>query len=260
MQLDSLRQRIVDLIQTRNPPTDLKESSIAVGKNHAYLHQFIFRGTPKRLPEDVRYRLAAHLGVDESQLRADDPRAFRPLMPPTRSGLARSALANPAGPRQQAPRAERLERARRLVSVAAESGAIVAIPEVAVKAAAGGGTLVESEVEGAQWHFPADWVRTELRAHATDLRIITIDGDSMEPLLMPGDKVLIDTQRRSPTPPGVFVLFDGLGLVAKQVEHVPNTEPPRLAITSANPRYQRYDRTADEVSIVGRVVWFARRM
>lgn len=254
MQLDSLRQRIVDLIQARNPPTDLKASSIAVGKNHAYLHQFIFRGTPKRLPEDVRYRLASHLGVDESQLRLDDPRAFRPL---TAQGH-RTALDRER--HQTAPRAERLKRARRLVSVAAESGTIVAIPEVAVKAAAGGGALVESEVEGAHWHFPSDWVRTELRAHAGDLRIITIDGDSMEPLLMPGDKVLIDTKRRAPTPPGVFVLFDGLGLVAKQVEHVPNTEPPRLAITSANPRYQRYDRTADEVSIVGRVVWFARRM
>jgi phage repressor protein C with HTH and peptisase S24 domain len=131
---------------------------------------------------------------------------------------------------------------------------------VAVKAAAGGGALVESEIEGANWHFPSDWVRTELRARPVDLRVITIDGDSMEPLLMPGDKVLIDTMRRAPTPPGVFVLYDGLGLVAKQVEHVPNTEPPRLAITSANPRYQRYDRTADEVTIVGRVVWFARRM
>lgn len=258
MQLDSLRQRIVDLIQACHPPTDLKASSIAVGKNHAYLHQFIFRGTPKRLPEDVRYRLAGHLGVDESQLRADDPRTFRPLAatptPTPRGG------AGALGRNQPVPRAERLERARRLIGAVAESGTIVAIPEVAVKAAAGGGALVESEVAGAHWHFPADWVRTELRAHATDLRIITIDGDSMEPLLMPGDKVLIDTQRRTPTPPGVFVLFDGLGLVAKQVEHVPNTEPPRLAITSANPRYQRYDRTAEEVTIVGRVVWFARRM
>jgi hypothetical protein len=40
--------------------------------------------------------------------------------------------------------------------------------------------------------------------------------------------VLVDLGRRAPTPPGVFVLYDGMGLVAKRVEHIPNSDPPRV--------------------------------
>ncbi|MBM3571085.1 MAG: S24 family peptidase [Alphaproteobacteria bacterium] len=258
MPLDALRRRMLDLIDARAPATDLKSSSLATGKNHAYLHQFVYRGSPRRLPEEVRYRLAAHLGVDESLLRDDDPRTLKPLSP--RSAPA-PALAVTA-PRLGAPpgRAERLARAQQLVASVTQSGAITAVPEMAISAAAGGGAFIDTEHADAHWYFPTEWLLTELRARTGDLRIIAIVGDSMEPLLMPGDKVLVDLSKRSPTPPGVFILFDGLGLVAKQIEHMPNTAPPRLAITSANTRYQHYERTIDEINIIGRVVWFGRRM
>ena len=47
------------------------------------------------------------------------------------------------------------------------------------------------------------------------LRIIHMEGDSMMPTLHSGDVVLKDLVRRSPTPPGIIVLSDGMGLVAK---------------------------------------------
>jgi hypothetical protein len=47
--------------------------SRAVGRNDAYLHQFLTRGTPERLPEDVRLRLARFFNVDERLLGARDP-------------------------------------------------------------------------------------------------------------------------------------------------------------------------------------------
>src|SRR5262249_38086124 len=37
-------------------------------------------------------------------------------------------------------------------------------------------------------------------------RMITVDGDSMDPLLSSGDRILIDTSQRIPVPPGIFVL------------------------------------------------------
>ena len=46
--------------------------------------------------------------------------------------------------------------------------------------------------------------------------MITIDGDSMEPLLGSGDRILIDTSQRVPAPPGIFVIWDGPGLVAQR--------------------------------------------
>jgi phage repressor protein C with HTH and peptisase S24 domain len=47
----------------------LAELSLGIGKNHAYLQQFINRDIPLRLGEEVRHRLAPLLGVDEMQLR-----------------------------------------------------------------------------------------------------------------------------------------------------------------------------------------------
>ena len=90
--------------------------------------------------------------------------------------------------------------------------------------------------------------------------MITIDGDSMEPLLSSGDRILIDTSQRVPVPPGIFVIWDGMGLVAKRVEHEPNSDPPKVHIRSVNPDYASYERLAEEVNIAGRVIWTARRL
>ena len=41
---------------------------------------------------------------------------------------------------------------------------------------------------------------------------------------------------------------------------IPNTEPPTLVITSDNPKHGRYERTMEEVNIIGRVKSFTRRL
>ena len=82
----------------------------------------------------------------------------------------------------------------------------------------------------------------------------------MEPLLSSGDWILIDTSQRVPVPPGIFVIWDGMGMVTKRVEHVPNSEPATIVIKSVNPDYQTYERGAEEVNIIGRVIWSARRL
>ena len=64
MELDPTRLKVMKLIQDSG--TDLKNASIAIGRNAAYLHQYLYRGTPKILPEDAREALAAHLGVDDA--------------------------------------------------------------------------------------------------------------------------------------------------------------------------------------------------
>ena len=77
------------------------------------------------------------------------------------------------------------------------------------------------------------------------------------PTVLDGDIVLVDLGRSAPTPPGVFVLYDGMGLVAKRLEHIPNSDPPRVRIISDNPPYEG---SGDEVNIIGRIRWFAREM
>ena len=110
------------------------------------------------------------------------------------------------------------------------------------------------------WILSDRLIHHEFRAKPDDLRMITVDGDSMEPLLSSGDRILIDVSRQVPVPPGIFVIWDGMGLVAKRIEHVPHSEPPRVVMKSANPDYDSYERPADEIRIVGRAVWASRRL
>jgi hypothetical protein len=77
------------------------------------------------------------------------------------------------------------------------------------------------------------------------LHIVTIDDDSLEPLLSSGDSIMIDTSQRVPVPPGIFVIWDGMGIVAKRVEHVPHSAPPKVIIRSLNSEYQTYEREVE---------------
>lgn len=65
--MDAVRTLILERSKTLDK--DLSKLSRAIGRNHAYLQQFIKRGVPVDLPEKVRPALAEELGVDESQLR-----------------------------------------------------------------------------------------------------------------------------------------------------------------------------------------------
>jgi phage repressor protein C with HTH and peptisase S24 domain len=79
-------------------------------------------------------------------------------------------------------------------------------------------------------------------------------GDSMMPTLYPGQKVMVHINDKRPTPPGIFYLWDGMGLVIKRVELIPGSSPPTVRIKSDNPKYESYERTVDEARINGRVI------
>jgi len=53
--------------------TSLNALSVQIGKNAAYLQQWIRRGSPRELPEQQRLKLAMALNVDEHLLGARDP-------------------------------------------------------------------------------------------------------------------------------------------------------------------------------------------
>lgn len=142
-----------------------------------------------------------------------------------------------------------------------DDGAMAHVRELDIRAAAGGGAVNEpDQTRVGKWGFPAAWLRHEARAEPEHLAIITIEGDSMEPLLYSGDKAIVDRSKTAPSPPGIFAIHDGFGLVAKKVEAVPNSDPVMVKLTSANPSYSAYERTLDEVHIAGRIVGVWRRV
>lgn len=234
-ELDPVRARLLKLLQERE--MDLKRASLAIGRNATYLHQFIFRGTPKVLPEHLRKALAKLLGVDEGALRH---RTIPPRKPRSKP--------SPGGNVKPAPSSGILE-------------GYVGIAEIDVRASAGPGAIHEGlEETKTTWLFPEPMVRHEFRAPASALRMLTLAGDSGEPLVSSGDRIVVDTGQRVPAPPGLFVVWDGMGLVFKRVEHIPDSDPPKVIIKSVNREYQDYERLAEEVNVVGRVVWAGRRL
>jgi SOS-response transcriptional repressor LexA len=70
--MDIPRKLLVDTLAQR-PDLDLKNLSLAVGRNHAYLQQYLMRGSPRELPESVRHGLAPLLGVSPDDLRSTAP-------------------------------------------------------------------------------------------------------------------------------------------------------------------------------------------
>lgn len=137
----------------------------------------------------------------------------------------------------------------------------IAIQYAAARPSMGGGAIVEDEDRiGRDFHFRRAWIRDRLKTAPSMMRVMDVQGDSMVPTLIDGDVVLVDMNQRSPVPPGVFVLHDGIGLVAKRLEYVPMSEPPRVRIISDNRQYSPYECTAEEVNIIGRVRWYGREM
>jgi hypothetical protein len=69
------REALVELIKSKIQDRGLTPAtaSKAIGKNHAYLQQFLKRGVPHELPERVRQSLAGLLLINEAELRISIP-------------------------------------------------------------------------------------------------------------------------------------------------------------------------------------------
>ena len=101
---------------------------------------------------------------------------------------------------------------------------------------------------------------TGLRADPGDLWMVEVDGNSMEPLFSSGDHIMIDVSRTVPAPPGIFMIWDGIALVATRIKHVPHSKPPKVVLKSLSPEYECYECAAEEVRVAGRAVWVARKL
>ena len=231
VRLDPVRRRLLRLLKAKG--STMITASLAMGRNAAYLQQFIHRGTPKILAEDDREILAEHLGCRPELLKHG--RSYRLSTHAKRPPPPEDAYAAPRG-----------------YSV---------IPEADVQAVAGAETWNgELRETGEAWLFADSFIRHRLRADPGDLWMIEADGDSMEPVLSSGDHFMIDVSRTVSAPPGIFVIWDGIALVAKRIEHVPHSDPSRVILKSLNPEYSGHECAAEEVRIVGRAVWVSRKL
>lgn len=228
MQHDPIRLKIKDLLWQRG--LSMREASLAIGRNHSYLYRFVERSKPRALTARDTVKLAELLGCEARELRHTS-------VPPRKRWTRKPRPAPPV----PAP-------------------AAVSVPEMEVEAAAGPGALNEEYAdERARWQLPEAMIRHEGNADPAALRILRVRGNSMEPEMREGDRIVVDTARRVPAMGELFVLWDGDGLVVKRVEKARDPGPLRLRLVSANPDYPPYTCLAEEANIVGKVIWTVKR-
>lgn len=136
------------------------------------------------------------------------------------------------------------------------------VPLYDVRASAGHGAILNQENILDYLAFKRDWLHRELGAIPSDLYLINVDGESMEPTLRSGDLILVDPRGAGEIPrDGVYVLrMDGT-LLVKRLQRLPGR---RVKVSSDNTAYESFeldlDHWVDDLAIIGRVVWTGRRV
>jgi len=93
--MDDVRLTLDRVIRERRE--DYTALSRLIGRNPAYIQQFIRRGSPRRLAEADRRTLARYLAIDEKLLGAPEPLGA-PLAPAALVSVPRLAVEASAGP------------------------------------------------------------------------------------------------------------------------------------------------------------------
>jgi SOS-response transcriptional repressor LexA len=91
--LDPIRKLVITRI--REVGLDLAGLSRAIGKNATYMHQYMWRKSPKVLLENERNSLSQLLGIPEDQLRAPQQRSRIPCPKPVANILTHDKTAIP---------------------------------------------------------------------------------------------------------------------------------------------------------------------
>lgn len=223
--LDSDPRHVLERL-CRDHGEDFATLSRLIGKNPSYIQQFVRRGTPRRLAEDDRARLARYFGVDEAMLGGRAP------------GRDVAAMAT-----------------------AAADPPLVSIARVPLCASAGAGAVGGGPEKASPYiAFDPLFLKRLTASRPDQLSVIRVDGDSMAPTLRPGDDLMVDHgDGAARLRDGIYVLRQGEALHVKRLALHPSSG--RVTVQSDNPAYPDWpDCALDALHIVGRVLWTGRRI
>ena len=173
------REKLAELARERGH--SLAALSRMLGRNASYLQQYITKGSPRKLEEADRRRLAQFFGIGEAELGG-----------PEEISLARSG--------------DWVEVPRLPLEASAGPGAV-------------SGAVGAAEIAFDAFRFSRRWLREQGLEPAL-LSSIRVMGDSMDPLLRDGDEILVDRTPR-PFREGVHVVRLGEALHVKLLQAVP---------------------------------------
>lgn len=132
------------------------------------------------------------------------------------------------------------------------------VRKVNIAYAMGDGTVIEDHPEVEYLPFSLSFLRQLTRANTDCLFLATGQGDSLEPTIRREDLVMIDTSQTVLTQQDhIWALtYAGAGMI-KRVRRHPNGQ---VTLLSDNPSVPPLDADAQDIHIVGKVVWIARVM
>ena len=131
------------------------------------------------------------------------------------------------------------------------------VPRVKARLCAGSRSFDTSETVEGYCSFQAAWLRS--KGNASEMVLMGIFGDSMEPELKEGDTVLIDQSQRDVLAGALFAVGIEDVIMVKRLEK----RPGKLILLSENPAYESIVFSAEEmksVRIIGRVLWVGREL
>lgn len=203
------RERLLELSAERG--VSLAQLSALIGRNPAYLQQFVRKGSPRKLEEGDRAALARFFGVGQGELGASEEKS--------------------------------------------SDMDWIDVPRLALGASAGPGALAQDEQPIGAFRFGRAWLRRQ-GLDPRRLSAISVDGDSMEPVLRDGDEILVDSAPR-PLRDGIHVVRVDGALLVKRLE---TGRPGLIVLKSDNAAYDPIELPPGEVQVVGRVVWKGGRL
>jgi len=134
----------------------------------------------------------------------------------------------------------------------------VEIAQLDLSLSMGPGTLIEDFVEAEPVKFDLALIQSITRTPSDRLRLVRGIGDSMEPTLRTGDRVMVDINERALARINGIYWIDHLG--THGIKRLRAASRNKVMVISDNPHVPDFEADAEDLRIEGRVIWFAREL
>lgn len=216
---DEIRKKVQRLLAEKN--IDLATASRAIGKNQAYIQQYIVKGSPVILKDTDRKIIANMLGIDEKELM--DSKTLKDIV-----------------------KIQHFE--KNIIKTE-----YITIDILDATACCGNGIEAFQENVIGQWSMPLfDFKTISTTSNPDNVKMLRVKGDSMAPTIKDADWVLVDTSFRSPDSDGIYLLKISTGLAIKRLQ---GSVGNNIIIISDNPKYPPVTAASGDVQICGKIIY-----
>ena len=211
----------------RERGADYAALSRILGKNAAYIQQYIKRGVPRRLSEEDRWAIARHFGISQRLL---------------------------GGPTDDIPGEQEITYSSAMPSGFTPVRFLDKPGSAADGAEDGQGSAVCCYLPDALMR------KISNDAPLSEIVAVSVDGDAMMPLLADGDDLLIDrSDGLDRLRDGVYAIWLGDILAVRRITRDPTGATYKISCD--NPAYPAFEHCDSQtLTVIGRCVWRSNRL